>query len=158
MVYLKANGSGGGFSWEKQLRFLLREQSDNFAEIISTKLNLMAKKEPENADYYEKLNDELSQKLTTEMKANPEFGFDQVQEIANAFVREHNIEYLLEELPLQPTRYWCYKCEDFTKHLPMENGSHYCLTCHSERISALSSYINTSAKTLAELIKFLTDD
>ena len=143
MVYLKANGNGA-FSWQKQLDYLKREDPDNLEEIAHTKLMLLKQQEPEKADYYENLDNQLSDRINNALDETPDFGFDHAQALTHAFLIENDLETLLED-PETPTHsYWCYRCEDFTPHKPMENGNTYCLTCHHERESALTRYMPQS--------------
>ncbi len=44
MVYSKSDGSGTGFSWEKQLRFLQTEHADNLEENVLTKLEVLLRR------------------------------------------------------------------------------------------------------------------
>ena len=158
MVYLKADGSGGRFSWVKQLRFLEAKHRDNFEEIALTKLELLTKSSPENADFYNSISSDLAKTIKEESDKNPNFGFDEAQEITQEVLRRYNLEHLLEQEPLPQTiKYWCYSCEDFTSHLPMENNQHYCTVCHYQRESASSSYANTALKKFAELISYLSE-
>ncbi len=158
MVYSKSDGSGGGFSWEKQLRFLQEEHADNLEEIVLTKLEVLSRRSPEKAEHFQSLLKKLNEKIIGGMKSNPDFGFDDAQEITTAFVDENQLQYLLdEEHLLEPVKHWCYSCEDFTPHLPMENDQHYCTICHSQRQSAISSYSNTALKKFADLVSYLSE-
>lgn len=74
-------------------------------------------------------------------------------------MKKHRLEHILDpQTPPDPVKFWCYSCEDFTPHLPMENDQHYCTLCHSQRESAHSSYANTALKKFSELLNSLAEN
>lgn len=138
MVYLKFDGTYG-FSWRKQRDYLKQFEPDNVTGLLEATLFFRKLQYPAQAGYYQELYDQLSRKIDVIVDKTPNFGDAEEQQIARDFIKENNLEALLEndEEDIKTRSFWCSQCDDFTDHRPLDDDHTYCLVCNRERESAL---------------------
>lgn len=97
MVYQKPDGTSG-FSWQLQYDFLLREHPDNLEEIVSTKFMLLKEKEPDNAEYYEQLDEKLRNKINSTWDDDSNFGWNEGNKVVRTFIKDKKLEDMFSDV------------------------------------------------------------
>ncbi|MBO3463265.1 hypothetical protein G7B40_031320 [Aetokthonos hydrillicola Thurmond2011] len=165
MAFSRPNGDGG-FSWKAHLEYLTDKNPENLKSIAIAKLNLLARENPDQADYFSDLADELELKIYRENEANEKrtleqkgveesLSYEEEQAIVEQYLQEHGMSWILEgnDNPYQTTLRWCSSCEDFTPHKTMESDLGFkCTKCPQATKSAAESYIDTAYRTLGKLL------
>lgn len=98
MVYQKSDGSYG-FSWQQQYDFLLKEHPEDLENIVQSKFSLLKTNQPDKAEYYEELEEELSTRIGEAWDKNPNFGWSDSNEVVKAFIEEEGLSELFRDVP-----------------------------------------------------------
>lgn len=98
MVYQKSDGSFG-FSWQKQYDFLLKDHPEDLESIVQSKFSLLKTNQPEQAEYYEELEEELSNRMGEAWDDNPNFGYKESDEVVKTFVKDLGLSELFSDVP-----------------------------------------------------------
>ena len=137
MVYQKSDGSFG-FSWQQQYDFLLKEHPEDLESIVQSKFSLLKGQEPEKAEYYEELEEELARRIAEAWDKNPNFGYQESDEVVLAFIKDEGLEELFSDVPTlliaEDEEYECedellddrdFGCDDLEHYLGKYEGKKY---------------------------------
>ena len=98
MVYQKSDGSFG-FSWQKQYDFLLKDHPEDLESIVQSKFSLLKTNQPEQAEYYEELSEELARRIGEAWDDNPNFGYKESDEVVKTFIKDLGLSELFSDVP-----------------------------------------------------------
>ncbi|MBO3463262.1 hypothetical protein G7B40_031305 [Aetokthonos hydrillicola Thurmond2011] len=99
MVYLKEDGTNG-FSWGLQYNFLVKEHPTQLEEIAQARFQILAEENPEQAEYYQNLREQLDEKINEAWDNDSQnFGCVESSKVTQEFIKENNLMDLFEDFP-----------------------------------------------------------
>jgi hypothetical protein len=81
--------------WRNHLKFLQTHYPDDYEEIAYAQFNVQKITHPQHADYYDKLDEELTNLIQQKQQNIPDFGFEDVQAITRDFLEAKGLTSLL---------------------------------------------------------------